>query len=183
MKEMKIMDYLTKSFILILLLCSCNAHKGDYEEPIFLYEDLQDSIEKYVNLTAPILNEMDLPTITQVIFDLIDGDTLIIIRPALSPYPSGRDSIVGANMLGGRICEFVYGVYGAIDQMAGVVNNELLTIPQKDYDPILSLPPEKQFDEQVLRTIQARGKMNRVYIMSRPSPLRLVIKDGIRLDQ
>ena len=162
-----------------IVMSSCTPHARQTEIPIFLYSELQDSVKKYVESTPPIENTLDLPTFTQVFFNYFNGDTVVFARPALSPYPStGRDSVVGANYLGGRICEVIYSIYGSFKHLPGIVNEKELIIQQEDYDAYASLPPEVEIGESFFFEILKKGTMDRAWIINRPEPLKLIVIDG-----
>lgn len=171
-------NYLVAFISGCFIMSSCTPHARQQEVPIFLYKELQDSVKYYVESTPPIENTLNLPTFTQVIIDCINGDTTIIARPALSPYSSDRDSVVGANYLGGRICEVIYGVYGSFKHLPGIVNEKELTVPQKDYDAQANLPPDVEIGERFYFDILKKGTMDRVWVMNRPEPLKLIVIDG-----
>ncbi|MBQ9172838.1 MAG: hypothetical protein IJ161_03790 [Bacteroidales bacterium] len=177
---MRFIDYILVLLFYCFALSSCTKHAKQQEIPIFLYKDLQDSVQKYVKSTQPIENTLNLPTFTQVIIDYIDGDTLIIARPALDPYTNDRDSVIGANYLEGRICEVIYGVYGSFKHLPGLVNEKELIIPQKDYDAHSKLPPNITIGEDFYFEILKKGTMNRVWVLNRPCPLKLIVINGKR---
>ena len=171
------------SFFFFVSIYSCTTVGTRHVAPIFFYQELQDSIEAYVRATPPIENEYGLPTITQVILDFIDGDTLAIVRPSLSPYPVFTDStiindrVIGAGILSGRICEIVYGRYsGRLIDFSRIVNENSLTIKQDEYDSNTQLPPEVLLDDLFYRSmIKVMGDLDRVYIINRPKDLKLYI--------
>lgn len=175
---MRLLDYLIVLILGCFIQSSCNPQEKTHEVPLFLYSELQDSIREYVKSTSPIENSLNLPTFTQVIFDFIEGDTIVIARPALDPYPSFRDSVIGANYLEGRICEVVYGVYGSFKHLPGIVNEKELTIPQIDYDPRAILPPDVKMGEHLYFEILKKGVKDRAWIINRPKPLKLIVIDG-----
>lgn len=170
-------------FFIFVSIYSCNTVKTRHVAPIFIYQELQDSIEAYVRATPPIENEYGLPTFTQVILDYIDGDTLAIVRPSLSPYPVFTDSniiddrVIGAGILGGRICEIIYGRYsGGLIDFSGIVNEKNLTIKQDEYNSSTQLPPEVSLDDLFYRSmIKVMGDLDREYIINRPNDLKLYI--------
>lgn len=167
-----------QSLIVLLFLSGCVVHKRESDIPLFLYRELQDSIEAYVGITPPIENSRNYPTFTQVIFDLIDGDTLVIVRPALSSYPMGMDSVVGVSVLHDRACEIIIGRYGSLKVLPEVINEAAVKYPQSSYDYHTCFPDGGIDEECVFREMISIGKMNRVYIMNRPHPLRLITVDG-----
>lgn len=179
---MRLLRFLIVFFLGGFVLLGCTPNEKKREVPLFLYNELQDSILEYVKSIPPIENSLNLPTFTQVIFDLIDGDTLVIARPALDPYPSFRDSVIGANYLGGRICEVIYGVYGSFKHLPGIVNERELIIAQKDYDVSANLPPDVNNGEQLYFEILQKGTMDRVWVLNRPNPLKLIVIDGKALE-
>lgn len=166
-------------FFVFVSTYSCITVRTRHVAPIFYYQELQDSIEAYVRATPPIENEYGLPTLTQVILDYIDGDTLAIVRPSLSPYPVFTDStiiddrVIGAGFLGGRICEIIYGRYsGGLIDFSRIVNENNLTINQDEYH----LPPEVLLDDHLYRSmIKVMGDLDREYIINRPKNLKLYI--------
>lgn len=175
---MRLLELYTVLALGCFVLFGCNPREKTHEVPLFLYTDLQDSIREYVKSTPAIENPLNLPTFTQVIFDYIEGDTLVIARPALDPYPSFRDSVIGANYLEGRICEIIYGVYGSFKHLPGIVNEKVLTVSRKDYDARANLPTDVKDGEKAYFDLLKKGTMDRVWVLNRPNPLKLIVIDG-----
>lgn len=173
-------------FLLFLLMMAsgCLSHTKQSNYPPLFYQELQDSVARFVRETPPLDNHSNLPTFTQVIFDYNDGDTLVIIRPALSPQSNDRDHVIGANMLEGRICEVIYGVYGSFDHLPGIVNEDILTIPQKEYDtknrPSSS---KRQLEECDYKTVLQLSRISRVYVLNRPNHLKKIAENGMSISE
>lgn len=173
-----------KSYIQLLILAitlACSSHTKHATYPPLFYQELQDSVAHFVRETPPFDNPSNLPTITQVIFDFFEGDTLVIIRPALSPYPNDRDHVIGANMLEGRICEVIYGIYGAFDHLPGIVNEDYLSITQQEYD-VMNILKRKQ-EECDYETVLELSRISRVYVLNRPNHLKLIAENGSTLHE
>ncbi|MCR5277365.1 MAG: hypothetical protein K6D54_06860 [Bacteroidales bacterium] len=172
----------SQCLIALLIIGGCAEHSPQIERPLFVYKELQDSVERFVSEIAPIDNPYGFPTLTLVSFDLIQGDTLIFIRPGLTPYVSERDSVLGANMLGGRICEVAISKTIQINHFSDVIDESALMIPQCYYNPLFITSTENyEKSECDYQTVLSLARISRVYVMCRPNHLRLIAKDGVSI--
>lgn len=160
--------------IVFLIMIGC-AHPKRKTEPIFLYQELQDSVEIFVTKTLPLLDSSTTSSIyTMVLFWISEGDTLVLISPANAPFVCrpGKDTLLGANLLEGRICEVVYSSedLSSFIPLKGLVNTRILTIPQSDYDSLFRSQKKGQI-ECDYRFVEKAAQLRRTYILNRPKQL------------
>lgn len=178
MKKSSSCVYFIMCIIIFSIIISC-AHPKSRSEMIFSYQELQDSVESYVLKTLPILDSSTTHRFfTTVIFRVSESDTLVIITPANAPFDCspGKDTTLGANMLGGRLCEVVYSSYDidySVSQIDRIVNENVLTIFKQDYTPQTCSP---KFEQSACSysTIETAAQLKRIYILNRPEPLKLI---------
>lgn len=170
--SIKVSTYLCLIVMMPILGCARSENTGQH---IFSYQELQDSVEYFVLNTLPLLDTLDHSIFTSVIFRIDKEDTLVIVSPANIPFVclSGRDTIIGAGMLGGRICEVVYSSTGLIDSLnwlGSIINYDGLTIPRKDYDSLVCIHTIKQ-DYWDYPKVEKAAILRHSYILNRPNHL------------
>lgn len=156
--------------------CMRSGHKN---QPLFLYKELQDSVEAFVRDSMPTLDIYSdgNSLFTTVILRIEKEDTLVIIAPANNHFvcKPGRDTIIGTGMLGGKICEVVCSSvdFKAPIQLRGIVNDNVLT--PYYYRDSSSCLVENQF-ECDYNIVEKSARLRRMYILNRPNHLEPIKK-------
>lgn len=161
-----------------MIATGCN-HKREVVRPIFLYQELQDSVEQFVKETQFPDDSLGKNIIQVIIAQSYesDRDTLVIVRLPTIGYSLDRDVVIGAAWLGGRICEVIY---SGSEHLPSLVEEDSLTIPQNKYDYYAG----SHLSEREWREIGRKFLRNtfKVYRLRRPEPLVLLIKNGKSLE-
>lgn len=161
--------------IAIMTMMGCVRPKNNGQH-IFLYQELQDSVEYFVQETLPLLEDAsECSLFTTIIFRIDKEDTLVIISPANIPFicQSGRDTIIGAGMLGGRICEVVCSGTNpdSLQWLGSIVNDNNLTVPRKSYD-FQDCSPIIEQEDYNYPIVEKAAKLRQSYILNRPNHLK-----------
>lgn len=159
--------------ILLLEAIGCSPARNQYP-PVFLYEELQDSVENFVLKVLPTIEKKgNRPLFTIVIFRVEEKDTLVIISSANTPFVCHpeTDTILGNAMLNGHICEVVYSGNhkDSLWQISGIVNESGLNITTQELHEML--PPIKVQNECDYRFIEEAAESRRFFILNRPNHL------------
>lgn len=164
--------------VLFIVLTGC-VRSRRITEPLFLYQELQDSIDNYVLETLPILESAMLsPASITVIFRVDEGDTLVVISPANSPFDCrpGKDTVLGVNVLGGHVCEVVVSSDSSYSfpHLSGIINNKkLLPALQQKPAPQTAVSGESS-RECDYKIVERAAELRRFYILNRPEHLKVL---------
>ena len=164
------------------IVSGCASRPGGEERPLFLYQELQDSVEVFVkemSLAFPADDSLSLPVFSNIRIELYRGDTLILVSPAnasaesIPMYLSARDTVIGAGMLGGRVCEIVFSGddAGVLRNVPSLIDNSCLTVPRCDYDLSAQVSKETLLDCNYLDVSKA-ARLKRTFILDRPNHLK-----------
>ena len=171
--------------LVLSIYCSmlgCASQSGSKDRPLFLYQELQDSVEVFVkemSLAFPADDSLSLPVFTNIRVELYRGDTLILVSPAnasaesIPMYLSARDTVIGAGMLGGRVCEIVYSGndYGLLKHIPSFIDERALTIPRHDNDPSPEVSKEIRLECDYVDVSKA-AHLKRTFVLNRPNHLK-----------
>jgi len=160
----------------------CASHSGCKERPLFLYQELQDSVEVFVkemSLVFPVDDSLSSPVFTNVRVELYHGDTLILVSPAnasaesIPMYLSEMDTVIGSGVLGGRVCEVVYSgnEFGMLKHIPCFIDERALTRNRHDHNSSARIFRDTCLECDYVDVSKA-AQLKRTFILNRPNLLK-----------